>query len=426
MRAELEAARAGRGSVLLISGEAGIGKTRLLDELSRLAVDPGRVHTAVARCASSEGPSLGPILQWLEALEGQRPPVDSALRRWASTGLSSPSVEPPIDRERVFERVAAELVAVARREPLLLVVDDLHLADADSLRFLELLAPRLRTARVVLACACRPTAEQRGIRRCLGALAREPVTRTFALEPFSRSEVEEYLAVALGASPPASVCDRLFQKTGGNPLLLGQVVQALRTQGRAGDAKVSTKGLVGGDAVREAIVHHIAALPESVSRLLTVACVFGSEFALVPLARTLATSTAEALEALDRAEAARIVWRSGSGTYRFTYPLVRDTLYLRLSSSERAQLHAGAATALEAQPESDDQLAADIASHLIEAAPLIDAERLARWSLRAAERAERVEAGPPAVLERALDAIALAHGSVVESRAKLLAFRQRV
>jgi predicted ATPase len=209
------------------------------------------------------------------------------------------------------------------------------------------------------------------------------------LEALTRDEVAALVVQANGRALSDALVDKVFEKTKGNPLLVTQLVHVLKAEERVGSGGMATSVLVGGDGIRDTITGMLAALPESANRVLDVAAVFGTTFPLAPLAAALDQANDAVLGELDTADVARIVTRAGPASYRFTYPLVRDVIYKRLLSSERARLHGRAASALEkhlgAPP--DHQSVAEIADHLVEAAAVGDVNAAADCSIRAAELA---------------------------------------
>lgn len=178
--------------------------------------------------------------------------------------------------------------------------------------------------------------------------------------------------------------------------------------------------------MRDAITSMLAALPESVDAVLTVAAVFGQAFPVAALAAARGESNESVLLALDAAESARVIARAGAASYRFTYPLVRDVLYKRLPASPRAKLHGAVANALSTQlgGATDHARVAEIADHLVEAAAVGDLDAAIDCSLRAAELAksagDRVAAA--AYARRGLDAFRFAQRPDETRRARLAAF----
>jgi predicted ATPase len=424
IRERLERAIGGHGGVVLITGDAGAGKTRLLAQLEKMSSESGRVVLAAARCSSAEGaPPLWLVAQILEELRRGGEPVDRALDTVGSSGALDHDLAVADARHRLFERILAALAAAASRRPLVLSVDDLHLVDGASLALLEQLGPRLGKLPILLACAHRAVATHPALRAALGALGRDASTRVLTLEPLSRLEVAEYLERTM-EQPADSVLEKVYDKTLGNPLLVKELAGVFQSakQLRAGEA--STSALVGGDAMREAIVHHLRTLPEAVIRVLTAASVFGNAFSLAPLAAAAGVPNDATLRELDVAEAAHIVRREGAGVYSFTYPLVRDTLYKRLAVSERVGLHAAAAAALAGQlgDGGDHRRVAEVAYQFIEAAPLGEVENAVLWSVRASSlaRAAGDHATSLRYAARAQRALPFAQSGAEEMRRRLL------
>ncbi|MGA7122818.1 MAG: hypothetical protein WBY94_22145, partial [Polyangiaceae bacterium] len=261
------------------------------------------------------------------------------------------------------------------------------------------------------------------------ALAREPSVVAVPLEPLTHDQVAEYLVPILGQPPSEPILAKVFDKTKGNPLLVSELVHVLRAKDWLSTGQVATSALVRNDGVRSAILFYLASLSEEATRALAAASVCGLSFELAPLATVLGATNASVLSQLDVLEAARIVARSRSGSYSFTYPLVRDTLYARISASEKARLHAAVAGTLEAQAGAcDRERAAQIAHHLVMAAPIGDVARAVAWSVRAAELAEAAgdDAGAVQCAERALGILAFAQTPTLEDRARLLAICGRL
>jgi predicted ATPase len=263
----------------------------------------------------------------------------------------------------------------------------------------------------------------------MGALTREPTTTTVRLEALERDDVASFVRQATGHAVTEASVDKIFEKTRGNPLLLAQVAQALAARGSSavlGREEMATTALVGGEGMRDAITAMLAALPESATRVLTLAAVLGPVFPVAPLAAALGETNEVVLRELDAADVARVVARSGTASYRFTYPLVRDVLYKRMLASDRARLHERVATALEEHlgGERDHRRVAEVAHHLVEAAAAGDVDRAADCSLRAAELA--VAAGDRAAAasyaKRGLEAFPFAQRPDEKRRARLATF----
>ncbi len=407
-------ATSGRGSVVLVAGDAGVGKTAFLDAAGARSDDVTPiVATCVAAAGAPEPWAFVQIARELRRLGASRSPEVAAL---ADANA----------RFRHVEQLAAEVTQLATRAPVVLSFDDLHLADEHTLATLQVLVPLLRTARVVTLLAYRPrAAAHRAFDAAIGALSREPLAQRLTLEPFGREDVAAFVELRVGHRPEPAVLDKLVDKTKGNPLFLSQMVHVLRTEDRL-KVTAPTTTLVGGEGMREAITQHLATLSELVVRTLTMAAVFGRTFAVAPLAASLERTNEAVLQDLDAAEAARIVARDGGAGYRFVYPLIRDVLYKKLPATERADLHRKAADALEQRlgNEPAHERVGEVAAHRADAAAAGDVDAAVTWSLRAARLAG--EAGnrqaASAYARRGLDALAFAQRPDEARRAELVAF----
>ena len=389
MRDALDAARLGRGALCLVTGETGIGKTRLVEDFC--AVTEG-VQSVLVSCVGPDGaPDLWPFIQALRMLRISGAVLGPELDALADGRVPASTLADPQARFTLFDATASALTSAAKTRPLLLVVDDLHLADLETLRLLALLSPQLKSAQVLVVAAYSSTTPRLpSFRAAMSALAQEPSTSVLRLEALTRNDVAALVVQANGRALSDALVDKVFEKTKGNPLLVTQLVHVFKAEERVGPGGgMATSVLVGGDGIRDTIMGMLAALPESANRVLDVAAVFGTTFPLAPLAAALDRTNDSVLGELDAADVARVVTRMGPASYRFTYPLVRDVLYKRLLSSERARLHGRAASALEKHlgDSADHQRVAEIADHLVEAAAVGDVNAAVDCSIRAAELA---------------------------------------
>lgn len=405
----LERARKGKGGLVLVTGETGVGKTRLVEELEHGAAD---VESLFVKCLATAGaPDLWPFSQALRSLRSAEEPLAPELDALADARLPASTLTDPQARFALFDGCVRAFATSAKRRPLLLAIDDLELADAHTLGLIALLSPQLRALpMLVVATHGKRPARLPLFRAAVAALAKESNTTSVRLEPLSRVEVASVMEQALGRAPTEALLDKVFDKSQGNPLLLSQLVQVL--DGRLDGSDVATSALVGGETMRDVIGGLLSTLPESARRALTVASVFGRVFPLAPLAAALGATNEAVLRELDAADVARVVARSGDAGYRFTYPLVRDVLYRRLPRAERARLHTQVATALWEQLGSsrDHQRVGEIAFHLVEASVAGDVNSAVDASLRAAElaRAAGDEAAAMKYAERGIEAFMFA------------------
>ena len=358
--AAVEALSQGHGGLHLIAGEAGIGKTRLGDEVARRARSRG-VATRVGRCAESAGaPSFWP---WIQILRAE---LDARGRR-AFRGLSGHGsfhlermlrevqeerpkpvreLEAP-DRFAVFDAVTEYLVRAARLAPLLVILDDLHCADRSSLELLHFLASELSTVPLLVVGSYRDVEVARSpeARREIAAAARTAGACLHALEGFTAREVGAFLEAELRSD---ALVGLLHDKSGGNPLFLSQLVAVIAASAGRIDWRAGTLDLP--PALHDAIQLQLDGLTVDCRELLTAASVVGREFDLELLALATERDRESLLDLLDEAGAARLVTAVASPArdqFRFAHVLVRDCLYDSLGARERSEWHQRVAVALE-------------------------------------------------------------------------------
>jgi DNA-binding SARP family transcriptional activator len=331
----LDDALAGRGAVVVVEGEPGIGKTRLAEELVRRARARG-VQVLTGRCwEATAAPAYWP---WSQAL---------GRSEWSSIVSASSGeadTDPESARFELFEAVVASLQTVARTRPILLVLDDMHAADAPSLLLLQFVAQAVAELRVLALAASREP---------IGALARERAVTRLRLRGLSQEEVAAYL----GDDTDADLVTTLYERTEGNPLFLAETVRLVETDGPFAIP----------DTVRDAIARRFERLGVDCTALLEVASVLGREFDLRTLARMTARPDAELLERLEEAAAARILTQARPlrERFRFGHILVRDTLYDSLPAGRRMELHRAAADALSALHAHEPGRLAELAHHAL-------------------------------------------------------------
>ena len=429
LRAGFEDALSGRLRVLLVSGEPGIGKTRLAEELTTYARMRG-AEVLWGRC--HDGPGAPPFWPWMQVvrawLRGREPrelladlgPGASDLATLVSElhellpGLAAPPrLEPEQARFRLFESATVMLRNAAQRRPLVVVLDDLHWADEASLHLLQFLVREIGAARLLLVGTYRDVELRRGhpLSETLAELTRERATARIALRGLSAGDVERFLVETSAAAPPRGLAETIHRETEGNPFFVQEVVRLLAAEGKLTRPKFelswSTEIPQG---VKEVIGRRLNKLSESCNEVLGVAAVLGREFDLPLLARVSAKPETALLEVLDEAVAARVLMevREALGRYRFSHALVRETLYDELNAPRRVRLHRAAAEALERiSGEVDGPLLAEIAHHFFQSVQAGDAERTIAACERAAEWARSRQAWEDAAvhLERAVQVL---------------------
>jgi tetratricopeptide (TPR) repeat protein len=269
-----------------------------------------------------------------------------------------------------------------------LVLDDLHAADAPSLLLLRFIARELGSTRMLVLGAYRNVDPLPGepLSEMLADVDREPVTSRLSLGGLSESDVAEYVRLTASDLASPQLVAAVHGQTEGNPLFVGETVRLLSIEGALTEP-ADEPPLTIPQSVRDVIARRLTHLPEESNRLLVLASVLGREFALEVLARLGGVSDDDLLEWLDEAIAARVVSEipGARGRLRFEHVLIRDTLYDGLTSARRLRLHELVVAALE---ELDDQrpgdYLAELAQHAIAAE---DHDKGLRYARQAAGRA---------------------------------------
>ncbi|WP_437335384.1 ATP-binding protein [Sorangium sp. So ce394] len=406
----LGAALAGRGSSALVAGEAGIGKTRLLEELAERARARGFAVAWGRGWELGQAPSFWPWLEILRALLG-RPRAPAAFAgRLRGLLLELAPGEPArgADVFQLYDAVACHLAAHAREEPIALFFDDLHAVDPSSLELMEFVARGLRAERVALfgsrrdVDGRRPEVDGRRpeVERRLSRLAR--LCEHLGLERLSEGDVRVWIQQTTGDDDPGAA-RRIHAASDGNPLFVSELLRL-----PAPAARRSSADLPG--TLRALVGERLAALEAGHREALRAAALVGREFGLPLVAALLERPAAELEAAAHEACALGVLAPVSPGRYRFSHALVAETLVQELPPARRALLHQRAAEALEARHEGDPAAPLhEIARHWLEAG-VASAPRAAR----AAERAARLAmarlafADAAALYERALAAEALA------------------
>ena len=372
--AGLDNAISGRGRLFLISGEPGIGKTWLADEVARHASERGML-VEWGRCWEGGGaPSYWPWVQVLRSLvvhpdrTRARPPLVTPEIGQLIPELSSETNRPtPSDpdqaRFRLFDGVATMLKDAARSQPLVLIFDDLHEADQDSLEMLKFLGRGLRDSQIVIICNYRDAEVRRSqtLSEAITELLREG--DQIPLAGLVDTEVARMVEARTALVPSASFVADLHHATAGNPLFVDGVVRVLIAEGKlAGAERLDLSGFKLPEGSRGAIRKRLAALPADAQVLLAVAAVIGQEFESGLLERVSSLAAEKLADLLAEVADAGIIVSLGSSRYRFTHPLIREALYNESAAAERIALHRRIGDALE------ELYASDVSPHLAELA----------------------------------------------------------
>jgi len=443
LRAALAEARGGRARVALLVGEPGIGKTRTLEELVGEALHGG-ARVLLGRCYEGEGaPPYWPWVQVLRAAFAELAP--EALEREIGAGFADlaalvPDLRPGAPapkrssvaedeqlRFRLFDSVARFLDRRARQAPMVVALDDLHWADADSLALFEFLAASLQSAPLLLLGTYRDVAVRRAhpLGSLLGALAREPRCERIVLRGLPPEAVAELIAELAGDAARSEISSSVHEMTEGNPFFVHELVRLLLDQHRLADCDARELALALPQSVRDAIGRRLDSLSPACNESLRAASVIGREFHLGLLERVTGGAGSALLEVLGEAIDAGVVLESeqGVGRYSFGHALVRQTLYEELSVPQRTTLHRRVGEALEAGAGGTlETRLGELAHHFFEAAPGGDVARAVEWCVRAAQRAYAGYAYDESArhYERALEAQELSPGVDEAQRGELL------
>ena len=391
LEATLDRAEQGRPQVVLLAGDAGVGKTRLLVEFVGRARGRG-VRVLVGGCVElgDIGIAYLPVADALRGLADD--PADAQLlAEVAATapglGRLLPGIQQAgpraalardsLDQPEVFDAVRALLVGRAERSPVVLMLEDLHWADRASRDLVAFLARTLRAGRVMLVVSYRSDELHRRhpLRPLLAELVRLPGVGRLELAPFSRAELAEHLAAIAGGSLPTDRMDGIYTRSEGNPFYAEQLLAA-----GGGDEDVGLPV-----TLADVVLARVQRLSEPAQQVLRVAAVAGRRVSHRLLAEVAGQPEADLERGLREAvDAGVLVADSTTGSYLFRHALLQEAVYADLLPGEQVRLHAAYARLLAAEP---DGAAAELAHHYLQSHDLVGA--LAA-SVRAAEEAAAV------------------------------------
>lgn len=316
----------GRGHMVVVSGEAGIGKTRFCAEAADRARESG-LRVVEARCWLDGGaPPLWPWHAILADLGGNR--AASLLEPRAAAGAVGP------DRFARFVAATDRLAEACAPAPVCLVIDDVHGADAGALLLIRLVAHSLARFPLLLVLGRRSRQPREGGEEARLLDELESEATSIALRGFDMAETTAFLGRhGHGALEPDLVAT-LFGLTGGHPLFLRRIVQ---TMGRPGAEPALQGGL------RVAIEQALSGLTPGSRRVLSLAAVLGPNPLVAETAEVAGSDGVAVLEAVEEGAAAGLATPAGEGRFSFVHELVRSALEYRLTTAERLDAHARAA-----------------------------------------------------------------------------------
>jgi hypothetical protein len=415
--AALRRATHGRGEVVLLSGEAGIGKTalaqRVCEEAERLGVPtvwgtggnfgeapPAYWHWAqVVRSLLGRNDGalllegLGPSASWLAAVA---PELGGEL-----AGDDAPAAAND-GRFHIYDTLRLLLLRSAAGAGLVVVLDDLHLADDASLQALTFVSSAIRDSGVLVVGTYREGelrsatgGGERGSGSLLAALLGS--STSVSLSALDGAQVRRLISARAGSDTTGTLVDRIQEVTGGNPLFVCEILNLLESQGRLDD-HLDHGALPLPTGVNEVISQRLATLPQPAREALETGAVIGTRFRSGTLARATAMPPEELLEPLEHAVRAGLLHAPVADTYAFSHGLVQMVLYEGLPRRRRCEIHGAVGDALEHVYDARaGEGLAEIAYHLLEAAPAQGGERAVEYARRAADRAVRTFAYDEAV-----------------------------
>ena len=410
---------AGRTSFVLVSGDPGIGKTRLTEVFAAIAEGRGALVARGRCCEEGGAPELRPWIQILQRLRSdgfgravsllgaaisvllEGPAPNETLG--AHGGLSSAS-----GRFRLFDSIKDGLCEMAAEQPLVLILEDLHAADTTSLALARFLVREIRNSRLLVLGTYRPgEVDSRHIGSGVWSkLVSE--ARVLKLTGIGMGHLQRLLAEALEQPPTAELVSRVHEATEGNPLFVTEIVRLFDPSRDGSPTPRLDSGRLP-ERITEVIRSRLDALPIRTLEMLGVAAVIGMEFEPALLRQAFVSATDELAATLESALASRIIVGGAvsMNVYRFSHALFREVLYDGLGVSRRAALHEGIGKVLEAAAAVGEAPAAQIAHHYARAALGAGSEKVWRYSVVAGDQAFRSFAFEEAIghFERALDAL---------------------
>jgi class 3 adenylate cyclase len=405
LRAGLDDALSGNPRILMLVGEPGIGKTHTATELATY----GRMRGAQmlwGRCYEGEGaPAYWPWIQIIRAyvhdcdprtLESEMGPaaadigeVVSEVRERLPDLPAPPALVPDDARFRLFEGIVGFLRNASARQPVVIVLDDLHWADKSSLLLLEFLMSELGRARLLVLGTYRDV----GLRRehplaaTLAEFARDRRSKRILLRGLAQEDVAHFIQRASHAEPTRDLVEAVYRETEGNPFFVHEVVRLLASDGRLERAReIQSWSIEIPQGTREVVGRRLNQLSPECNGALRVAAVLGRDFDFRVLKRVADLREDTLVEVLDEVLGARLIDERDGGGYRFAHALIQQTLYDELNAPRRVRLHQRAGEVLEEiHGRRPGPQLVEIANHQFQALQAVGAERVMDSAVRAGD-----------------------------------------
>ena len=389
-----------RGSLCVITGEAGIGKTRCADELATIARGLG-MQVLSGRCPQEQAvPILWPVATALAGTARELPDLAARARRLMrdEPAAEPDGPQPSGARFWLIEQVAALLRDAAAARPTLLILDDLHWADAGSLELLGFIAPELRSMALCVVATLRDGELQPGGARD------EPLRRllrhaqSIPLGTFDTEQVAQ-LAQDIGHHrPDDALAEALRRATGGIPLFVQEVVRSLvREHGEQALSRLMPESVRPPALARDLLRQRFLRLPDSTLELLSTAAVIGDRFDLSLLLALGDLEPEALLERLEPAIAEGHLQSDAPHSYRFVHSLFQSVLYEDLPAARRVAIHRKVGELLRSRPEAERNHA-EVARHFYLSLPAGDRRLVTQLARAAGDAAQRALAHESAVV----------------------------
>jgi tetratricopeptide (TPR) repeat protein len=402
----------GQQQIALVTGEPGVGKTRLALEFARTTSRQATV--LVGRCDREALVAYAPwmaILQWMvrttpaqllrQHLVGAEAASELAqlvpdIATRIHIGEAPAPATPDGRRYHLFEGASQLLAAASRRAPILLVIDDLHWADPGSLLLLRHVIRSTRDAAICILITHRNDVPEWSaeFRDLVASLRREYTPTRIALHRLSDDDVRDIIEAWIGRKAAPSLTRLVARHSEGNPLFVVEMAKHLEDVGAltARDAweRPLTLADIGlPEGIRQLIGRRLERLAPTTRRLLTIAAVIGREFRLSVIEGLVDISEDAVLDAMDEALAAGAVTEEPGvpGNFSFTHTLIREALYTSITAARRVRLHHRIACALEQQSSPIESRVAELAYHFGQAAVYKGAEKALDYATRAGDHA---------------------------------------
>ncbi|SQE00401.1 transcriptional regulator [Parafrankia sp. BMG5.11] len=397
LRHAVDSVFAGGAGLVVVEGEPGVGKTRLLEEAGAEADRRGAL-VVWGRCLEGDGtPSMWP---WVQAVGTVLDSLPAAAREEWHAGELGRLVEPrggvpatPVLPDsgaqfRLFERVVALVGQVSARRPVVLVIDDLQWADVASLQMFSHLAARPPGGAVITgALRDRVPVPGSELARMLAAASRLPRHRRIRLGPLDAAEVAELVRRETGQTPDVGVTQSIHARTAGNPFFVRELSRLLADGGVLTEDAAARAGVP--STVRDVVRDRMAGLDDDTGGLLQIAALIGREIDLGLLARAADLDAQTCIDRLEPLEALGLLEPTPGDpfSFRFAHDLVRESVVRTTPPLRATRLHLRVADALERSDTDGESVAERLAHHLWAAGPLADPARTSSALERAGRRA---------------------------------------